>query len=186
MLADRLTLDGSPYARLFPDAPFPVEIREEAGSRIGAAWYQYTGDQPEFLRALAFAEAYLRGVLESAAASHPLDPGRTVLLGYSQGGYLAGVAALRDRDRYRGLAGIACRIKTEALEHELLRAAGYPVLLIHGARDAHTSVDRQSTAHAELVRSGVDAKLHVHPGGHGFKAEFAPLVDAFVRRVLRV
>jgi phospholipase/carboxylesterase len=186
-LAARLAaLDGAPYARLFPDAPFPVEVREAAGSRIGASWYQYTGDQPAFLRALAFAEGYLRDVVADAARLHPVDASRVVLLGYSQGGYLAGVAGFRDRARYRGVAGVACRIKTEALAAEIPAARGYPVLLIHGARDEHTALDRQREAHAELVRHGVDATLHVHEGGHGFRSDLAPLIDGFARRVLGV
>jgi phospholipase/carboxylesterase len=185
-LAARLPLRGAPYARLFPDAPFPVEVKEAEGSRVGASWYQYTGDQPAFLRALAFAEGYLRDVVAAAAKVHPIDAGRIVLLGYSQGGYLAGVAALRDRARYRGLVGVACRIKTEALGSELAEARGYPALLIHGARDAHTAVERQREAHAELLRHGVDATLHVHEGGHGFRSDLAPMIDAFTRRVLGV
>jgi phospholipase/carboxylesterase len=174
----------APYARLFPDAPFPVEVREPAGTRVGASWYQYTGDQPAFLAALEFAEAYLRDVVATAVGDRPVDPGRTVLLGYSQGGYLAGVAAFRNRTRYRGLVGVACRIKTESLEGEIAGARAYPVLLIHGARDRHTPVERQRDAHDVLRRAGVDATLHVHEAGHGFRPDLAPLIDAFVRRVL--
>jgi predicted esterase len=184
-LAARLAgLEGAPYARLYPDGPFPIEMREPEGSRIGATWYQYTGDQEAFLRALAFAEGYLRDLLTAVARKHPVDPGRVVLLGYSQGGYLAGVAAFRDRDRYRGLVGIACRIKTEALERELASARGYPVLLIHGARDQHTAADRQKEAHEELLRHGVESELHVHDGGHGLRTETVPMIDAFVRKAL--
>lgn len=174
----------APYARLFPDAPFPVEVKEDAGARIGASWYQYTGDQPAFMRALAFAEAYLRDVIRDAALGRQVDPDRVVLCGYSQGGYLAGVAAFRDRARYLGVAGVACRIKTEALEAELAAARGYPALLIHGARDRHTAVERQREACDVLLRHGVDATLHVHEGGHGFRSDLAPMIDAFARRVL--
>src|SRR5262245_32496468 len=80
-LAARLApLDGAPYARLFPDAPFPVEVKEAAGARVGASWYQYTGDQDLFLKALAFAEGYLRDVVAGAALSHPIDASRIVIL----------------------------------------------------------------------------------------------------------
>jgi phospholipase/carboxylesterase len=175
-------LEGAPYARLFPDAPFPVEIREEAGSRIGSAWYQYTGDQPAFMRALEFAEGYLRSVLEEAARAHPIDPRRVVILGYSQGGYLASVAAFRDRARYRGLVAVACRIKTEALDQEIGAARGYPVLVVHGERDRHTPADRQREAVAVLMEHGVSATLHVHEGGHRFRTELVPSIDEFVRR----
>jgi predicted esterase len=184
-LAEHLgALDGAPYARLFPDAPFPVEVKEAAGSRVGASWYQYTGDQPAFLRALAFSESYLEEAIATAARGRPLDLGRVALLGYSQGGYLAGVAALRNRTRFRALVGVACRVKVEALAAELEGARGYPVLLIHGVRDRHTPLDRQREAHAALLRAGVDATLHVHEGGHGFAPELAAPIDAFVRRAL--
>jgi predicted esterase len=177
-----------PYARLFPDAPYPVLVEASAGDgpRAGASWYHYTGDQPAFLRALAFAESYLRDVVADAARCFPIDAGRIVLCGYSQGGYLAAGAAFRDRARYRALAGVACRVKTEALEHEIAAARGYPALLIHGARDKHTALDRQREAVELLVQNGVDATLHVHEGGHGFRPDLAPMIDAFARRVLGV
>lgn len=186
LLDDRLAgLDGAPYARLFADGPFPVESKDAAGrARIGRSWYQYDGDQPRFMAALAFAEGYLRDVLATAAAAAPIDPTRVVLLGYSQGGYLAGVAAFRDRARYRGLVGIACRVKTEALAAELRDAQGYPALLLHGERDAHTPLERQREASDVLRAHGVAVDLRVHDGGHGVRRDAAPAIDAFARRVL--
>ncbi len=180
-------LDDAPYARLFPDGPFPVDSKDASGrSRIGRSWYQYDGDQARFLQALAFAERHLEAVFAEAARLSPLDPTRVVLLGYSQGGYLAGVAALRDRTRYRGLVGVACRIKTEALGAELGQAAGYPVLLVHGRKDEHTPLAAEEVAHAALLQAGVRSRLVVHDGGHGVKRETVPVVDAFVREVLGI
>lgn len=176
-------LDGAPYARLFPDGPFPVEMHEDSGLRVGFAWYQYTGDQPAFMRALAFADAHLQSVVDHAAAQVVIDRSRVVLLGYSQGGYLAGVAALRDPSRYHALIAISCRIKTESLGDVLPRRAGYPVLILHGERDPSMPVSRQQDAATELRRHGVNVEMHVHAGGHGLRGELVPLVDAFVRRV---
>jgi predicted esterase len=184
-LDDRLSaLDGAPYARLYLDAPFPVSVEAGDEKRIGRSWYAYDGDQERFLDALAFAEGYLRDALGSAAQAAPIDPTRVVLLGYSQGGYLAGVAALRDRARYRGLVCVAGRVKTEALAAELPRARGYPALLVHGARDAHTALDRQREAADVLLRHGVAVELATHDGGHGLPGAIVPRIDAFVRRVL--
>ena len=180
-------LDGAPYARLFPDGPFPVESKDASGQvRIGRSWYQYDGDQGRFLQALSFAERHLQTTFAAAARVSPLDPDRVVLLGYSQGGYLAGVAALRNRTRYRGLVGVACRIKTESLGAELAAAAGYPVLLVHGRKDEHTPLARQETAHEALVQAGVRSRLVVHESGHGLKRETVPEIDAFVREILGV
>ncbi len=184
-LRDRLRgLDGAPYARLYPDAPFPVEMQEAPARRVGFAWYQFTGDQAAFMTALRFAADHLARVVADAAERHPLDLRRAVLLGYSQGGYLAGVAALSDPARWRGLVAIACRIKTESLGEVLPARRGYPVLIIHGARDQGMPLDRQRAAVDELRRHGVAVDFEVHDGGHGLRRESAPLIDAFVRGVL--
>lgn len=177
-------LAGGPYALLVPDGPFPVELREEEGARIGRAWYQYDGDAATFERALRWGAAHLERLLEAVARIHPLDAQRVVLLGYSQGGYLGSVAALRDRARYRGLIAIATRVKSEILREELAKAQGYPVLALHGERDRATPLEPQRRSLQELHDAGLAVELHTHPGGHGFRSELLPAIDAFVRRVL--
>lgn len=178
-------LAGSPYALVIPDGPFPVELRDEEGARIGCAWYQYDGDAHRFAQALNFGVTHLEAVLEAAAARWPIDAERVVLLGYSQGGYLGAVAAFRNRARYRGLIAIATRIKHEVLEQELANARGYPVLALHGERDRATPLEPQKRSLEVLEQAGVDVELVVHPGGHGFRSELVPAIDSFVRRVLR-
>jgi predicted esterase len=176
--------DDAPYARLFLDGPFPVETKRDGAAAIGRSWYAYDGDQPRFLKSLAFAEAHLVRAYEEASRAAPLDPSRTALFGYSQGGYLASVAAFRARERYRALVAVACRVKTEALEDDLRAAEGYPALLVHGRRDEHTPLARQEEAHRKLLGRGVASELLVHEGGHGIKRATLPTIDAFVRKAL--
>jgi phospholipase/carboxylesterase len=177
-------LAGSPYAIVIPDGPFPVELRDEEGARIGCAWYQYDGDAMRFEQALSFGAAHLEEVLQAASARWPIDAERVVLLGYSQGGYVGAVAALRNRARYRGLIAIATRIKHEILEQELADARGYPVLALHGERDRATPLEPQRRSLEVLEQAGLEVELVVHPGGHGFRSELLPPIDSFVRRVL--
>ena len=99
-LADRLPLDGAPYARLWPDGPYPVEVKTDGARRIGRAWYQYDGDQPRFVAALDAASVFVARVVDAVAEAHPIDVGRAVVLGYSMGGYPAGWTAFHDRARW--------------------------------------------------------------------------------------
>jgi phospholipase/carboxylesterase len=186
-LAERLTgLEHAPYARLFPDGPFPLEVEGDVGRRVGYAWYQYTGDQAAFLRSLDFGRAHLRRLVADVAARHGIDAGRVALLGYSQGGYLAGVAGLRDHPLYRGVVGLATRTKVEAVEDVLDRARGFPFLILHGERDRFIPVARQREMADRLLARGVDVRWGTWPGGHGLRADVATRVDPFLREVLRL
>jgi predicted esterase len=187
LLAAKLGFDDSvPYARLYPSGPIPVACRAGEEHRGARSWYRFDGDQDAFLRALAEGEALLKELVPFAASRHGLDPLRVVLLGYSQGGYLASFAALRNRRRFRGLVAVSCRVKHEALAAELADAAGYPVLGIHGEHDPVVKPGPQREAFAVLASHGLDAELHLVPGRHRLVVSAVPLIDGFVRRVLGV
>ena len=179
------SLHDAPYAVLYPDGPFPVEVREDDGGRVGYAWYQYTGDQAAFLHALEFVGAHVARLLDHVASRHPIDPRRVVALGYSQGGYAASVMALRDPGRFRGLVAMATRIKVEAID-DLAAARDLPVLVVHGERDGAIAAARQLEMVEELRRHGIAVDVQLHPGGHGLKPELSGAVDRFVRGVFRV
>ena len=184
-LRDRMEgLEHAPYARLYPDGPFPVDVTEGEGRRIGRTWYQYTGDQEAFRVALRFGIDHLLRVVHHVALAHPIDRARAVLLGYSQGGYLAGVAAFFERRHWRGLVAIATRIQAEILEPYFPGAQGFPVLVLHGERDASIAVERQRASCAALAEAGVHVRFETHPGGHGLRRSLVPRIDDFVRAVV--
>lgn len=185
MLARFTSLTASGLAVLAPDAPYPVEMRPQKpgeSARIGHAWYQFTGDQQAFVASCATASEHVSRVLDDAAARHGLDASRVVLLGYSQGGYLAGLWALTDPRRFAGLVAVSCRIKTEVLTPDALRAAnGLKVLAIHGRSDPQVRLEPQQAAIDVLREHGFDARLHVYEGGHGLRREVAATAGDFVR-----
>ena len=182
-LAERLGgLGDAPYARLWLDGPFPVEMREDGVRRIGRAWYQYDGDQGRFTTALDRCSAFVLEAVAAVAEGQPIDPSRAVVLGYSMGGYVAGWTGFQARDRWRGVVALASRIKAEALD--LTGAVGQRVLVFHGARDRFIPVERAQES-AELLRSGgATVTFETWDGGHGLRPEVAPRVDVFVRDVL--
>lgn len=167
-------------ALLCPDGPFPVEMRTETPPRIGFAWYQYTGDAAQFAIALSEGGAFLDRLIDVVLESLPVDRRKIVLLGYSQGGYLAGAHALGSPDRFAGLVAIATRIKTELFSAEHLARVRFPVLAIHGAKDPQTAIERQRESIAQLRSNGIDARLHEHPGGHGLRRESVSEIRDFL------
>ncbi len=184
-LLDRLHgLFPAPFAALFPDGPYPVEMRNEDPPRVGRAWYQYTGDQAAFVAAMDVAGAHLEGVIDAVGVRHPIDRSRVVLLGYSQGGYLAGYHALKHVSRFAGLVSIACRVKVEAIE-ESIDLTDVPILIVHGRRDRAVRLEPQEASVAELRRRGAEVTLEIHEGGHGLRSELSAPIRRFLARVFR-
>ncbi len=189
-MRERFTpLVDSGMAVLAPDGPYPVEMRPKTtdeSARIGRAWYQFTGDQEAFIAACATSAAHLARVLDAAAAAKRLDRDNVVLVGYSQGGYLAGVWALSEPSRFRALVAIACRIKTEVFPPEALAAAKHlAVLAIHGTADVQVRVEPQRAAIEALRARGFAAELELHDGGHGLRREVVAAVYDFVVQLPR-
>jgi len=170
---------------LLPQAPLPFEIRKDGRFRQGNSWYVYLGDTPEFLSSMGRAENWLRFVLEATLARGGLDADRVSLLGFSQGGYLAGYVGLRDPDRYRRLVVAGARLKHEVLEDDARAAAeidGYRVLAVHGEQDEGVPLGptRESVGH--VAAWGVDVTLRTYATGHHVLRDAACQAD--VRRFL--
>lgn len=175
-----LALETGRFAVIYPDGPFPLEVREAGEpARVGHAWYQYTGDQDAFRNALAFARDYLERVLEKAAREHPLDRSKVALLGYSQGGYVAGSAALLQPSRFQALIAIATRIKLELVE-DPEAARELRVLVVHGRRDRAIAFERQMEMVKRLREAGVSVEVLPHEGGHGLKSGLAGDIRRFL------
>ncbi len=155
---------------VLPQAPLPFEIRKDGGRfRQGNAWYVYLGDTPEFLASMEAAENWLRYVLDATLARGGLDASRVALLGFSQGGYLAGFVGLRDPARYGRLVVAGARLKHEVLADAARAAAqrdGYRVLAVHGEHDEGVRL-APTRASVEQVRAwGVDVTLQTYATAH--------------------
>lgn len=163
--------DDPERATLIPEGPYPFERRTPDEIKVGHSWYIYRGDQDEFRAHLERSEAHLNRVLEHvAAAGHSVPQDRT-LLGFSQGGYLAGFAALRDPARYPRLVIASARLKHEFLTTELASRNLPPTLFIHSAADTATPVERAREG-AQLLRDhGASAELMLHDAGHRLPPE---------------
>lgn len=144
---------------------------------IGRQWY---GLQPIDWSQLPAARLALRQRLQDLAGSVPL--GRTVVLGFSQGGAMA-----LDVGSGLPLAGI---VACSGYPHEGWQppaSAGQPlppVLLSHGRQDPVVPFAASEALQAMLAQAGVEARLLAFSGGHTIDEALLPQIAAFVRQCL--
>lgn len=154
-----------------PDGPYPFEKRTTQEITIGYGWYIYRGDQDEFREHLERSEAFLLDLVDRVADKYNVDRGRTTLIGFSQGGYLAGFAALRHPERFPGLVIASSRLKHEFLT-EGLRSRQLPkTLFLHSAGDHALPIARAQESMKWLRDHGGDVELHEHDAGHRLPPE---------------
>ena len=162
-------LPATDHARLFPEGPYVFEMRDPPPIRAGHGWYIYLGDSDAFRRELERTEEHLLATLDQIESQYgTTDRSRSVLLGFSQGGYLAGFVGLRHPERFGGVVISAARLKHEFLTNELARGGSSlpAVLLLHSPDDPATAFERAEESRDRLAEAGVDVELFAHEGGH--------------------
>jgi predicted esterase len=160
------------HARLFPEGPHPFEVREGEKIRSGHAWYIFLGDQAAFRSEMERTEEHLLALLDRVDAEHgPFDRGRSVLLGFSQGGYLASFVGARHPERFAGVVIAAARLKHEFLSPELAGGALPRFLLLHSAEDAAMPFARAEESRDRLAAAGTRVDLRPFAGGHRLPPE---------------
>jgi predicted esterase len=113
---------------------------------------------------------YLRSTLDELCRRFPVDPARTVVLGYSQGAGVATHFLLTHPDRACGLVGLAGGL-AEAYRGDLSRLSGKEVLWVTGRHD-----DAYPPAYNEaLLEAWRDAGASLHAvdldAGHDLLSE---------------
>ncbi|HSK16505.1 MAG TPA: hypothetical protein VK915_10080 [Gaiellaceae bacterium] len=134
----------------------------------GAHWYVVREigypDAPTFLETFAAASSWLDETLAEAG----VEPGRTVLGGFSQGAvmsYSLGLAASRPRPAaILALSGFVPRV--EEFELDLGKAAGLPVSISHGTYDPIIGVEWGRDARDRLEEAGAAVSYREDPVGH--------------------
>jgi len=168
---------------ILPSGPYPMEVRGRHGVRQGYAWYIFTGDQPGFMESMQRSEEdllnLLLGIRQDAALSDlPLD-----LLGFSQGGYLAGFMALRHANLFRSCTIASARLKHEFVESELASSPQLQMLFLHDRKDPLTKAEPVEESQKILQRAGVNAVIQWHDEGHALGTQSVGLLAQWLKDI---
>lgn len=136
-----------PWIWVFPRGPHPFEMRQPERVRIGYAWYLYTGDQAELRASMKTTTQYLMDLQDLVRKDFPIS--ESIVVGFSQGGYLAGYVAPHHPERFRGAASIGGRLKWEFMDDAPDTSKKQVALAqFHGAKDENVA--------ASLAHEGAD------------------------------
>lgn len=188
--ADGADLIGlaDPLAPHLPDTAFAAPNAPERcrNNPMGYQWFPIPwmdgASEAEMHLAMGRSVGALHAFLDARAAAVP--PGRTILLGFSQGTMMALHVGLRRAEPCAGIVGFSGRLLApETLGREI--RAKPPVLLIHGDQDPVVPIACLPEAADALVAAGVETYAHVSKGtAHGIAPDGLGLALGFIRQRL--
>jgi phospholipase/carboxylesterase len=157
---------------LAPQGPVAVPI---APGHDGHGWFElYGGVQRLDADGLARSGRELEAWTEQARARYPIDPARSLLLGFSQGGVMAYELFLRRPERWAGMAALSSWFPgpQDAAIPPNPAAKGRPIFVAHGTRDDVIPLARARETRARLEERGVALHYSEYEMAH----EIAPQV----------
>ena len=117
---------------LAPDGPFPIPIKNENGYNVCYAWYFYDNIKNIYL----IDYEYSANLLHNLLVELQLDKKDLIIIGYSQGGYLAPFVAQKcSQAKY--IIGLACVLKEDLFASKLT----IPFSLVHSKTDKMVSYE---------------------------------------------
>lgn len=186
-IVPELGLEGRSVRFVFPNAPVRrVTLNGGAPMR---AWYDLRNlDMDGRSHDEAGIEQSLErvGQLVEREGARGVAPGRIVLAGFSQGGAIALLAALRHPQRLAGLVGLSCYLlfadRVAALRSDA--AHGLPTFLAHGTSDPIVPLAGGEHARDRAKELGLAVEWHTYAMPHAVHPREITDIGAFLARVL--
>ena len=166
-----------PWVWILPRGPW--RVHPERG-RAGFAWLVSAHGTPD-LEGMEGTERLVRAALTGTAG---VDRKRAALLGFSQGGFAAGVAALRRPRSWRGAAVLSAYVNPALVPGGLGRARGARLAFFHGRQDREVPLARARDSARALRDAGLPAEIRSFAGGHALTEPMARSAAAWLGAVL--
>lgn len=182
---DLAPLLEKPWVWLFPRGPYPMEVRGRT-MRIGYAWYMFDGDQPRLRASMEQTSRHLLGVLDTVWNAGGIDLSRAAVVGFSQGGYMAGALGAWNFRRFKAALSIAGRLKHEFMAEVAPQAAKRVKLAqVHGALDESVKAQAARDAVAQCASLGFVAEYFEDThAGHEITPRMAQWVGEWLEKTL--
>jgi phospholipase/carboxylesterase len=180
---------AAPLAPHLPNTRFLAPNAPERcpGNPMGWQWFPIPwldGSPEELARSSAARSARLLDEWLDEVEAGGMAPGRTVLVGFSQGTMMALQVGLRRAEQVAGIVGFSGRLLDPGhLAAEI--TARPPVLLVHGDQDPVVPFASMAEAAEALAVAGVETRTHVSRGTpHGIAPDGLGIALGFIRTCL--
>lgn len=163
-------LHGGQALVLCPQGPLAFQA---GPGMVGHGWFPLSQNGPPDRGEIEKSLVILNAWIDQALDVFPVDPGKLVIGGFSQGGFMAYLLALRSPERYKALLALSSWLPVELAQAiEPKPAHGeLPALVIHGTEDPMISVDRAHTSRDALLALGVPTRYREYAMGHEIRQE---------------
>lgn len=147
----------------------------------GFGWYRDLADAASFQAGLAALREFVRRLPDA----YPVDPGRVVLIGFSQGAAMCAALMLDTPELARGVALLAGFLPEPARPWAIPgRLAGKRALIAHGLKDETVPVAEARLARGALAAAGADVVYVEHELGHKMNPAAMRALRGWVAEVL--
>lgn len=165
-----------------PQGPDDVRLDAPGGAQVvGYGWFPLTLTNPPTPLAVAQAVMAARDFVDEASARYPVDPARTIALGFSQGGVITYALALSDPQRFRGLAALSSWLPDDLAKTlpqvDRTRLAAW---IQHGTRDEVITVGRGRTSAEKLRSLGMQVTYREYDMAHEVSAQSMVDLDVWL------
>ena len=177
-LAPMINQHGYVYA--CPNAPLAFDL---GGGHAGWGWMAPRGmSTPEQVQS---AEDLLAGFFDEVFEQFKTEPGKAVLLGFSQGGGMTYRCGLERPTAFAGLAALSATLPDEELlAHKLPQDREQAIFIAHGLYDPMIALDRAQAAKSFLESSGYSPEYHEYEMAHEISADVLRDLAPWLARVL--
>ena len=168
------------YVYACPNAPIAMDV---GGGQVGFGWTPPSGfNDPESIQ--RGNDLLDQSVTEIFAATKGV-PGKTVLLGFSQGGGLAYRYGLPRPDAFAGVIALSTGFpRDEGFIATLPADRSQPLFVGHGVQDPVVPVESGRSSKARLEELGYSPSHHEYPIGHEISQEEIADLVSWLRVVL--
>ncbi|MCP5058449.1 MAG: hypothetical protein GY937_17235 [bacterium] len=163
-------LHGGGALVLCPQGPVAFEIGQ---GMLGFGWWPITEDREIDPEAFEAASKAVESFIDEAAQRYPMDPRKTVVMGFSQGGVMAYDLVLRNPERFAGLIALSSWLPDHVEKGVPSQPAleNFPALLIHGTEDPMIPVARAQESREKLLARGVNVHYREYEMQHEIRPE---------------
>jgi len=144
---------------LAPNAPFLLPHKTDAGFVATFSWYFFEPGANDYYIDMEPSIDFLASGLQALGLAHL--PKR--IIGFSQGGFMAPIAASR-LGNIRQFIGIGCEYLVDEIPGTLPHSVPYRVDAIHGAEDASVDPLKARDSHRRLTAAGVEGSFTMLEG----------------------